>query len=84
MNDFEFVVHEVVQLLQYLEFSVQHADNLVGTATNFWVDSNDNERPVSTLNYEAVKELEAVCKKISSKSDTLQNKVQQLSKLMPE
>lgn len=38
-------------------------------------DSNDNERPVSTLNYEAVKELEAVCKKISSKSDTLQSEL---------
>jgi hypothetical protein len=39
---------------------------------------------INSLNAEAIKELEAITKKISSKSDVLQNKVAKLSKLMPE
>lgn len=82
MSKLDLTVQEVFQIFNYLRISLDHAEKLMGIATNYYCDSNDVEKPISNLNEEAVSELMFLTKKISSKSDILQNKVLEFSKII--
>lgn len=77
MTQFEVEAFEISQLLKYLEYSVSHAGSLLGLVISSSLDDKDSEifKPLSTLNKDALAELKALVKRISSKADSLQNKV---------
>lgn len=77
MTRFETEVVEIQQLLKYIECSVEHAGNLLDLVMtgSFDTDNSKDFKPISTLNNDALVELKSLVKKISSKSDSLQNKV---------
>ena len=77
MTRFETDVVEIQQLLKYIECSVEHAGNLLDLVMtgDFDTDPSRDFKPFSTLNNDSLLELKALVKKISSKADTLQNKV---------
>lgn len=84
MTSFDISVREILQLLDYLKCSVEHAEKLMSIAINFWSDEKGKDHPFSSLNSESISELNFLSRKISSKSDLLQNKVSEISKVMPE
>lgn len=83
MTNFDIHVHEILQLLDYLKCSVEHAEKLMSIAINIWTDENDEAHSFSSLNSESINELNFIARKISSKSDILQNKVSDFSKEIP-
>jgi hypothetical protein len=80
MNDRELLVYESVSLFSFLKNSLEYGEDLLGIANDYIRDENGEERPACTLNKEAISDLVNLCKKISSKADILQNKIQELSK----
>ena len=73
-------VYEVEALMDYLENSLSHCSHLIGSFMRFDTDENDNVITNTSLNLEALDELLFQTRKISSKSDILQNKVAELKK----
>ena len=81
-KDFNRVVQEIQALLYYLENSLNYAGQMVGRFMTFETDDNLNITTDMCLNCEALDELMFQAKKISSKSDMLQNKVNDLVKIV--
>lgn len=77
MTRFETEAVEIQQLLKYIECSVEHAGNLLDLVMTGKFDDEESKefKPFSSLNDDALLELKALVKKISSKADSLQNKV---------
>lgn len=75
-------VCEINLIMDYLGITLDHADKLLGTFMCFESDDNGNAISNTSLNIEALDELVFAAKKISSKSDVLQNKIVELKNLV--
>ena len=77
---FETKLCEITQILNYLEYTIKYAGNLISTVAEFNTDNDTGDfKPLSVLNEDALMELKTLSKKISSKADSLQNKIESLS-----
>ena len=74
-NEKEVLFMEVDALFNFIKGFIEHGQHFLGFASNLLLENTDT----GGLGKEAISDLLTLSKKISSKSDLLQNKIKEMS-----
>lgn len=78
---FEQLVNEVYQNMEYLTSCIEHLKKMFCIASNCYYN-NDEVHFLTDCNIQALADVEQFAKKVSSRADILQNKINEYSKLV--